>query len=72
MNSLLLLVLTYLRKLRFYVGFVLALSAYLLVLLSLLANLTGLAVLFLTVISCITESFGFELLALPSFALFFD
>jgi len=42
-NSLLLLVLAYLRKLRSYVGFVLALSAYLLALLSLLANLTGLA-----------------------------
>ena len=46
-NSLLLLVLAYLRKLRSYVGFVLALSAYLLVLLSQLANLTGLAVLVL-------------------------
>jgi len=46
-NSLLLLVLAYLRKLRSYVGFVLALSAYLLVLLSLLANLTRLGVLVL-------------------------
>jgi len=50
-NSLLLLVLTYLRKLRSYVGFVLAPSAYLLVLLSLLANLTGLAVLVLLLTS---------------------
>ena len=46
-SSVLLLVLAYLRKLRSYVGCVLAPSAYLLVLLSLLANLTGLAVLVL-------------------------
>ena len=78
-NSLLLLVLAYLRKWRSYVGFVSALSAYLLALLSLFANLTGLAAWFCfwpllrhTVISCVTESFGFELLALTSVALFFD
>jgi len=73
------LVLTYLRKLRSYVGFVLALSAYLFVLLSLLANLTGLAVLLLLLTSFASHCyflrhrvFGFELLALPSVALYFD
>ena len=50
-NSLLLLVLACLRKLQSYAGFVLAPSAYLLVLLSLLANLTGLAVLVLLLTS---------------------
>jgi len=50
-NSIFLLVLAYLRKLRSYVGFVLAPSAYLLVLVSLLANLTGLAVLVLLLTS---------------------
>jgi len=47
MNGLLLLVFTYLRGLRTCVVLVLARSAYLLVLLSLLVNLTGLAVLVL-------------------------
>jgi len=50
-NSLLLLVLAYWRKLRSYAGFVLAPSAYLLVLLSLLANFTGLTVLVLLLTS---------------------
>jgi len=50
-NSLLLLVLACLRRLRSYVGFVLALSAYLLVLLSVLPNSTGLAVLVLLLTS---------------------
>ena len=66
--------------LRPYVAFVLAFSAWLLVLFLLLAILTRLAVVvfafdvFLchTVISCVTEPFGFEWLALPSVALFFD
>jgi len=78
-NSLLLLVLAYLRKLRSFVGFVLVFSAYLLVLLPMLANLTGLAVLVLLLtsfashcFSCVTGSVGFELLVLPSVALFFD
>jgi len=56
-NSLLLMVLAYLRKLRSYAGFVLAPSAYLLVLLSLLANLTGLAVLVLLLASFVSHCY---------------
>jgi len=56
-NSLLLLVLAYLRKLRSYVGFVLALSAHLLVLLLLLANLTWLAVLVLLLTSFASQCY---------------
>jgi len=59
-NTLLLLVLAYLRKLRSYVGFALALSAYLLVLLSLLANLTGLAVLVLLLMSFTSHCYFFR------------